>query len=238
MKYKKQSPESIRSMFDSIAKRYDCANGVMSLQMHKIWNKQLIREILIANQPKTYLDLCCGTGEIGFGYLNKTTTPCHAHLLDFSPEMLECAKNKERNLSSNQHTIEYIEADAQEIPLPESSIDCATMAYGIRNVKDPQKCVTDVCRVLNNGGSFGILELTRPNNGLIRFGHQIYLRTVLPLVGKLVSSNQEAYEYLCGSIDQFIDPVDLVSVLKKAGFRRAESRSLFGGIATLFIAQK
>lgn len=236
--YQKQKPETIQHMFDQIAGSYDLANGVMSMQMHKIWNRRFIQEVVQAQKPKALLDLCCGTGEISLGFLKKETTPCEAFLLDFSSQMLECAKHKASRLSLNQHQIQYLQADAQEIPLSDHAVDCATVAYGIRNIQDPLKCSRDVYRVLRSGGTFGILELTRPTNPFIKTGHQFYLNNILPLVGRWVSKNEEAYQYLCNSIDQFIAPEKMLEILKNAGFSHSVSKPLFGGIATIFIARK
>jgi len=236
--YQKQHPETIRNMFDQIARHYDLANGVMSMQMHKIWNRRLIQDVIQSQKPEVFLDLCCGTGEISLGYLKKETTPCQAFLLDFSSQMLDCAKHKAFRLSVDQHQINYIQADAQQIPLPDSFVNCATVAYGIRNVQDPLKCAKDVFRVLRPGGTFGILELTRPSNPIMKAGHQFYLKNILPLVGRWVSKNKEAYQYLCNSIDQFIAPDQMLQILNEAGFSSTECKPLFGGIATIFVAKK
>lgn len=225
-------------MFNSIAKDYDRTNAVLSLQMHKQWNRALVKHAIEASQPQTMLDLCCGTGAIAFDYLKKTKQPTQAYLLDFSEEMLQCAKQQAEKEPLTHHSITYFQADAQAIPLPNSSIDCVTIAYGIRNVASPRRCIEDAYRVLLPGGTFGMLELTQPKNKLLRFGHRLYLRTVLPIVGKLLTRNQEAYSYLCNSIQTFIPPETLVSLLSATGFRQVTHKSLFGGAATLFIAKK
>src|SRR5437899_2505053 len=92
--YSKSKPETIQSMFSSIAKTYDRTNAVLSFQMHKYWNRQLIKQVVENQPPTSYLDLCCGTGEIALTYLKKAKVPCHAHLLDFSDQMIACAREK------------------------------------------------------------------------------------------------------------------------------------------------
>lgn len=237
--YNKNDPETIQALFGSIAQNYDRANTVLSFGMHKYWNNQLVNYAVKPSQPSTMLDLCCGTGEIAFTYLKQASQPCHVYLLDFCEEMLSCAQAKANKLNfSSSHTLAYLKADAQFIPLKDSSIDCATIAYGIRNVKDPAKCFQEVLRVLKPGGLFGILELTQPQNSFLRFGHQAYLRTLLPLLGWCVSSNQAAYEYLCNSIQTFTKPSELEHTLKQTGFPHTSRLSLFGGIATILIAKK
>lgn len=236
--YSKSNPETIRKMFNSIARDYDRANAVLSFQMHRLWNRSLVKEAIEKSSPQTLLDLCCGTGAIAFDYLKKADKPTKVYLLDFSEEMLLYAKQRASKEPFQSHAIDYLQADAQEIPLPSESVDCVTIAYGIRNVASPRRCIDDVYRVLQPGGTFGILELTQPKNKMLRLGHDLYLKTILPIVGKMLTNNKEAYQYLCNSIHAFIQPSALVTLIKTAGFREINSHPLLGGTATLFIARK
>lgn len=237
--YRKDSPATIQSMFNSIANRYDLTNAVLSLYLHKRWNRALIRHVRQNISPHVLVDLCSGTGDIAFDYLRTTPHSCQAHLVDFSSEMLEYAKHKAHRSGLNStHSLSYVEADVQHLPLPSQFANCATMAYGIRNVQDPTLCMREVFRVLKPGGCFGILELTRPRYKLLRAGHQIYLRTFLPFLGKWLTDNQQAYQYLCQSIQTFISPEELLKNLTASGFIQTQSHSLAGGIATIFIGYK
>ncbi len=237
--YNKQDPSTIQAMFNSIAKSYDRTNAVLSFQLHKRWNRELVRLVVTPQSPAVFLDLCCGTGEIAYTHLTQTDVPCQTHFLDFSQEMLTCAKEKAIRLNIHPpHQLVFTQADAQAIPLPDASVDCATIAYGIRNVKDPSKCIREVFRVLKPGGTFGILELTEPTNPVLRFGHSVYLRVFLPIIGRCMSANQDAYQYLCNSIHAFVQPVILEKALIKAGFTRIVRQSLSGGIATILFAKK
>lgn len=236
--YDKNDPQSICAMFNSIAKNYDRTNGILSFQMHKLWNQKLINEAILPAHPISYLDLCCGTGAIALEYLRQTKHSRKVYMLDFSSEMLQCAKHRAYSNQVKQHDITYLQADAQSIPLPDHSIDCATIAYGIRNVKNPQLCLEDVYRVLKTGGTFGILELTRPTNSLLRMGHWIYLRTLFPVLGKILTSNKDAYRYLCNSIHTFIPPEKLEALMASAGFKGIRKVSMTGGIATIVIGKK
>jgi len=236
--YTKADPQSIRKMFNSIAKNYDRANGILSLQMHKRWNRSLVEKAISPAKPKVLLDLCCGTGAIAFEYLKDAANPTKVYLLDFSEAMLSYAQEYAKSLQLAQHDLNFLQADAQAIPLLENSIDCASMAYGIRNIKDPDACIKEVYRVLKPQGTFGILELTKPKNPVMRLGHHLYLRTVLPVIGKFVTSNQEAYKYLCNSIHTFIPPEMLAESMQSAGFYNIRRHSLMGGVATLLIGSK
>lgn len=236
--YQKNHPETIQKMFDSIAKQYDRTNAIQSLNLHRYWNQALIKNVQGSTPIKQYLDLCAGTGEIAFTLLAQQKDPVEAFLLDFSGEMLKYAEAKEKVKPFKRHRVQYIEADAQEIPLSSESIDCVTVAYGIRNIKDSKMCFKEVLRVLRPGGKFAILELTQPRNPILKLGHKIYLETILPIVGKVIATNKEAYRYLCNSIQTFTPPNQLEAVLKDVGFENTAQKSLTGGIATLISGSK
>ncbi len=227
--YQKSAPESIQEMFATIAPNYDRANTTFSLGLHKKWNRKLIKSV---GEAKTLLDLCAGTGEIGFGFLEK-----HPHskaiMLDFCPEMLAVAKTKGAPFEGRYS---LIEADAQVLPLEDNSVDAVTISYGIRNVKDPSKCFQEVRRVLKPGGRFAILELTRPTNSLFRLSHKIYLKFCLPLLGKFAAKNLDAYRYLSQSVEEFASPKELEKKLIDSNLTPIKKISLMGGLSTILIA--
>lgn len=225
--YHKNAPETIQAMFATIAHHYDRANTTFTFGLHKRWNRQLIRAL---GDPKHLLDLCAGTGEVAFGYLKKNQNSS-AILLDFCPEMLAIAQQKGQSL---QGRFELITADAQTIPLPDNSVDAVALSYGIRNIKDPEKCFHEVHRVLARGGSFVILEATRPTSLFPKMGHWLHTRFLLPLLGKIVAKNIEAYKYLASSVNEFSSPDTLEVLLYKVGFQQVNRRSLTFGSATLF----
>lgn len=239
MSYTKAKPKSIQALFNNIAQRYDVTNTIMSFNLSKSWNRKMANQALKNHSNAfTMLDLCSGTGEIAFECLKKTAKPSTAYLLDFSSEMLKIAKNKANKLPLKSHTLEYIEADAQKIPLAKEIIDFTTIAYGIRNIQDPSKCFKEVHRVLKSGGCLAILELTRPKNRLLNFCHKIYLTLALPIIGKIVTQNKQAYEYLCQSIHAFMSPNEVEKLLHKEGFEKIKHIPLAGGIATITLAYK
>ncbi len=229
--YKQSAPETIQAMFASIAPNYDLANARISFGLNRYWNQQLIHSI---GSAKSLLDLCAGTGEIAFGYLKKNPE-AEAILLDFCPEMLAVAQTKG---AAFRERFEIVQGDAQAIPLSISSIDAVSIAYGIRNVKDPEKCFQEVYRVLKPGGRFGILESTRPTAPLPKLGHRCYTRFILPFLGKLTAKNMEAYKYLASSVEVFSSPSVLMHSLRTVGFQNIQSKPLSFGAATLLTATK
>ncbi len=236
--YNKNRPQTIQAMFNSIAKRYDRTNAVLSFYLHKRWNNELVKRVQSQQTSHSLLDLCAGTGDIAFAYLRQTPAPCQAYLVDFSSEMLACAKAKAEVFDHASHSIDYVQADVQRLPFSNQTMDCATMAYGIRNVHHPLQCLQEVFRVLKPGGCLGILELTRPQNKLLHLGHQVYLRTLLPLLGKWLTANENAYQYLRQSIHTFVSPDGLEDLVREAGFSKTGRYALAGGIATIITGYK
>ncbi len=225
--YNQSAPNTIQSCFSSIASSYDRANAIASLGMHHAWNQKLVDAIGPANN---LLDLCAGTGEIALRFVKKHPE-AQATLLDFCAEMLTVAETKSKQFTT-------LVADAQKIPLPDQSFDAVTIAYGIRNVENSKACFEEVARVLQKGGVFGILELTRPRFIPLRVLHKSYTQLFLPIMGKLLSNNSEAYRYLAKSIQTFSSVNTLKKELLSAGLIPIETHSLFGGVATLIISKK
>lgn len=236
--YKKDSPQTIQAMFSSIAHQYDRANAILSFNRHKVWNRKLVELVTQFQKGHTLIDLCAGTGDISLAYLKECRGPSRVVMLDFCHEMLDKAAEKSTRFKNQGHTIEFVQGDAQCIPFADHFASCVTIAYGIRNVKNPAACIGEIHRVLKPGGRFGILELTRPSNPFMRFGHQVYTRTLLPVLGKLVTSNKDAYTYLCNSIRDFTPPEVLEEIIQKTGFKEIERLPLFGGVATIFTGRK
>lgn len=230
--YSKTEPQSIQSLFNTIAPRYDLANRVLSFNLHKGWNRALINTI--DPSASILLDLCGGTGEIAYTWLKKQKIPKKVLILDFSAEMLTQAKQR----APNDHEVDWLEADAQVIPLPNNSVDAITCAYGIRNIKDRSKALKEAYRVLKPGGTIGILDLTEPRSALLRPLHAFYLNQILPTIGGLITMNPKAYRYLSNSIAQFVDPKIIEDEMLEAGFKKIKINSKSGGIAHLWIARK
>ncbi len=235
--YQKEKPQSIQRLFDCIAPKYERGNQLLSFYTYKLWNRKLIRETLQDPERQILLDLCAGTGEITYEYLKKVRKPKTAYLLDFSKEMLGIAEKKRAKVSGD-HTLHFLNADACQIPLEPAQVDAITCAYGIRNIVDPDKALEEAFRVLKPGGRIGILELTRPTNPLLRKFHHTYLKWMVPKIGKLITTDEEAYSYLSRSIEHFTDPVVLKEKMERAGFESVELKYLFGGIATLLHGNK
>lgn len=233
MSYKKSSPSTIQGMFSKIASRYDLGNKTLSFNLHRVWNKRLVRELVAGVPPSKILDLCAGTGDIAFEFAKQGKA--HVTLLDFCAPMLEIARQKAKNLNNGAFT--FIEGDATNLPFDENSFSRVSVAYGIRNVLEPLKCVQEAYRVLEPGGTFGILELTLPKNPVMRTLHSFYLNTCVPIIGSLITKDKEAYQYLNQSIKQFKASA-LEEMLRETGFINVRSHAMTFGVASLVIGTK
>lgn len=230
-----KDPEKIQAMFQAVAKKYDLTNAALSFNIHRYWNKCLAKAL---KEEDSLLDLCSGTGDIAYKWLELQTKAKTAVLLDFCEGMLEEAKTKKAAYIKKGHAISFIQADASATSLPSSSTHAASIAYGIRNIQDPFKCFQEVYRVLKPSGTFAILELTEPTNPLLKYFHGLYLNHILPFLGGLITREKKAYRYLSKSIQNFSKPETIQKELIAAGFKDVTFKRLTGGIATLFIAKK
>lgn len=244
MTYRRQEPNTICEMFGAIAENYDLGNSTLSFGFHRLWNRILAERVVYPCRPKGYLDLCCGTGEIALSYLRllqKRREGMHPrlqiYLVDFCSEMLRVAQKKLERIAL-PCGVQFICGDAQRLPFPDASMDCITIAYGLRNVLDRQRCLEEVQRVLRPGGCVGILELTRPKNAVLGYFHHFYLQHFIPKIGGIVMRNREAYDYLQSSIHQFIEPDEVLEMLENSRLVVSRPKPLLGGIATLFCAHK
>lgn len=231
--------QKIIGMFDDIASTYDIANRVLSFGIDKQWRKKgcdKAYEILAKNKIGQIVDVACGTGDLllywkaradkhGIG-VDKYTG------VDPSVGMLEVAKEKVSFAS-------FIEGQAQALPFSDKSCDIVSISYGIRNVVDRAKGLSEFYRVLNNGGMVVILEFTKQEkSGFVSKIVDFYMKKILPAIGGLVSQNYAAYRYLPDSIEQFLTTSMLEDELKQAGFDVKYVKSFSMGISTLIVAQK
>ncbi len=239
MLYDKNSPATIEAMFSSIANDYDRVNTITSFGFHKLWNRCLIKAVLKRAKPGVHLDLCCGTGAIGvpLGYkIRKKLTKLH--LLDFSKPMLERALHRGLEYGLDPSQLEIHFEDAQTIPLPSNSVDSATIAYGIRNVKNPLLVLQEARRVLKKGGVFAILELTMPTNKAAAYMYKLFLKKGLPALASLVTRNPLAYRYLSSSIQEFIPLSHLELLAESEELKVVQKKRFLMGLASILVLEK
>ena len=216
-------------MFTSIAHRYDFLNHALSLNIDRRWRKLLV-EVCNAKPGEHVLDVATGTGDVALEFCRRTTA-ARVVGLDPSAGMLEVARAKVA-VDNRAALIQLIEGDALALPFPDQSFDVVTIAFGLRNLPDYARGVSEMARVLRPGGRLVVLEFLPPR-GAARLVFRSYIATVLPVLGRAISGSPEAYRYLASSIGEFIDAESVRALMSNAGLRQATTRRLTGGIAGL-----
>jgi demethylmenaquinone methyltransferase/2-methoxy-6-polyprenyl-1,4-benzoquinol methylase len=208
----------IRGMFDRISTRYDLVNRVMTFGMDVGWRRRAVRELRLPGGALV-ADLACGTGDLCDELL---TGGYRAVGFDFSHGML-------RNAGTSAP---LVEADALRLPLADGSVDGATCGFALRNVTELTALFAETARVLRLGGRVVFLETSEPDGRLLRAGHAVYFKRIVPLIGGALS-DREAYRYLPRSMAYLPEPARLLSMLADAGFAGIERIALGGGVAQL-----
>lgn len=211
--------ESVRTMFDHIAPVYDAMNRTMTAGLDRRWRRLTAQAVVRSGD--SVLDACCGTGDLA---LACARAGGRVTGLDFSRAMLERARRKGPEL-------EWVEGDLLSLPFADGSFDSATVGFGVRNVEDLSRALSELRRVLRPGGRVGILEITRPR-GLLAPFYRFWFDGIVPLLGKLVPGGS-AYTYLPASVRRFPGPEDLAELIAEAGFGDVRYRLFAGGIVAL-----
>lgn len=231
-------PESasraVREMFTSIAPRYDLLNHLLSANIDKLWWRRTARAFrhILLREGTRVLDLCCGTGDMAFA-LRKQGRAAIITGADFSHAMLVRARAKTNSVTP----VAWIESDALQLPFPDNSFDLVTSAFGFRNLADYDAGLREIFRVLRPGGECGILDFSEPG-GIVGKVYNVYFKSVLPRIGKLISGNDGAYAYLPASVKRFPSPPELIERMAKAGFQESSWTPYTFGIAGLFRGKK
>ena len=226
--------EQVAEMFDNISGSYDFLNHFLSVGIDKIWRKKAIK-LLKKYNPKRILDVATGTGDLALAALK--LNPDKVIGVDISNKMLDVGRKKITKQKLNDK-VELKNGDAENLPFDNDSFDAITSAYGVRNFSDLSKGLSEMSRVLVDGGHAVILEFSQPKNFIFRKLYFFYFCNVLPFVGKLVSKDNRAYAYLPESVRAFPDGEEMARILKNCGFKRVQCIPLTFGISTIYLAEK
>jgi demethylmenaquinone methyltransferase/2-methoxy-6-polyprenyl-1,4-benzoquinol methylase len=215
--------EGVRSMFDGIAPVYDRMNRALTAGLDGRWRRLTAQAVV---QPGArVLDACCGTGDLA---LAARAEGGRVTGLDFADQMLAHAQQK-------SFEIEWVKGDLLDLPFEDGSFDAATVGFGIRNVDDSARALSELRRVLRPGGRLAILDLVRPKGPLSLF-FRLWFDRFVPLVGKVLPGGA-AYTYLPASVRRFSSPPELAEELRTAGFDSVAHRLLGGGIVVLMVGE-
>lgn len=227
--------KQVEQMFDTISENYDGLNRVISLGSDIKWRKKVIKMVAEKN-PKSILDIATGTGDLAIQFAEKTSAEKIIGL-DISEGMLSVARKKVlgKEISAK---IEFVQADSEALPFEDNTFDAITVSFGIRNFENLEKGLSEILRVLKNGGIFVILETSVPTKFPFKQGYYFYSKNILPLVGKLFSKDKVAYKYLSESASVFPYGEKLNNILRKTGFNEVKNKPQTFGVATIYNATK
>ena len=224
---REQEPARIRSMFNGIARRYDFLNHFFSFNIDALWRHRTVKAV-VSRTPEIILDVAAGTMDLSIAFAGKFPD-ADVIALDFACEMLKGGLKKLQNFR-----VFPVNGDGLALPLPDNSVDVASIAFGIRNFADMEKGLAEFYRVLKPGGALLILEFTPNRNPLFNF----YSGVIMPFVGKLVSKDPDAYHYLHRSVKAFPNAEELKKRMETAGFSSVHYKKMTMGIAALHVGEK
>ena len=229
----------IALMFNDIAPTYDKLNHILSLNVDKSWRRKAVKRLKksLANisNPKI-LDLACGTADSTI-QIAKSIENAEILGIDISEKMLEIGEFKVEKLKLNDR-IKFSHSCAENIEFQDNTFDAAFVAFGVRNFSDRMKGLAEILRVLKPKGTLIVLELSEPQNVMIRWFYNLYFKNILPFIGKHVSGNADAYRYLQQTVERFPMPEDFMKMLESVGYQDIKHKALSCGLCRIYQAKK
>ncbi|MBP5313718.1 MAG: bifunctional demethylmenaquinone methyltransferase/2-methoxy-6-polyprenyl-1,4-benzoquinol methylase UbiE [Eggerthellaceae bacterium] len=230
------SSKRVKETFAQIAKNYERFNAVSSFGMYKSWLRHLVDSVEVHKDTKV-VDIAGGTGDVTFA-MAKRRRPQSVLCTDLVEEMLDVAKEHYKEGKAQGVEVSFGVVDAQDMPLDDDSFDVLTVAYGIRNMPDRSKALSEMYRVLKPGGQFACLEFSHGKSKLFGALYRFYLHHMIPFWGKLVAGQKEGFVYLSDSIEAFPNPEDFAEMIEEAGFENVAWKTYTFGIVAIHTAVK
>lgn len=230
-----EKKQLVRDVFDSVASKYDVMNDLMSAGLHRVWKRFTVEQAAV-RRGQTVLDLAGGTGDLALKFAERVGNSGQVVLADINHAMLVQGRRRlvDAGVAGN---LSIAQVDAENLPFADSSFDCITIAFGLRNLTDKDAALASMLRVLKPGGKAMILEFSTPVDG-IRPAYDMYSFQVLPALGKLIANDAESYQYLAESIRMHPDQETLLSMMEAQGFERCRYSNLAAGIVALHVGYR
>ena len=227
-------------MFNKIASNYDFINRVLSMNLDLLWRKKSCRLIKPNSSNLVYLDMATGTGDFLFDMYKQYSHQINQFIgIDPSEKMLNIAKKKLlKNKINNKDQINFHLGHAENMSFENESLDLITIAFGIRNVPDIHKVLSQFHSKLKKDGQLGILEFSLPQNPVLQAIYLFYLRFILPQITNILTSSREAYTYLSETIQKFPHGEKMKNIIEQNGFKNIEIYQFSMGIVSFYIAKK
>lgn len=226
----------IQDIFSSIANKYDSLNTILSLNIDKTWREKAIKMCNLKDGHKL-LDLCCGTGQMVDYACRSVGKNTEVIGLDFNEEMIHVGY-KRLGESIKDYSYRLIKGNILELPFENNTFDCITIAFGLRNVKDKRKALSEMHRVLKTGGKVICLELSKPEWAIVKNIYNIYFNHIFPFIGYLGTRDKRAYYYLRDSVNNFMTKTELKLEFDNSGFYDTGYKSLTLGTASIHYGTK
>jgi demethylmenaquinone methyltransferase/2-methoxy-6-polyprenyl-1,4-benzoquinol methylase len=224
----------VDDVFHKVAGRYDLMNDLMSAGLHRAWKDVLVSMARPAKgKPWRHLDVAGGTGDVAFRVLEAGGPDTRVTVLDINGDMLGVGRERAAKRFPDDARIDFIEANAEELPFEANSFDAYTIAFGIRNVPRIERALSEAHRVLKRGGRFLCLEFSHVDVPGLDAVYEAYSFNLIPPMGRLVTGEAEPYRYLVESIRQFPRPKAFEEMIAAAGFRRASHTAMTGGVVAI-----
>jgi demethylmenaquinone methyltransferase/2-methoxy-6-polyprenyl-1,4-benzoquinol methylase len=225
--YNQDKTKLVNSVFSKVHNNYDLMNDLMSLGVHRLWKRNLIKW-MNPQLSSQIIDVAAGTGDLAKMISKKNDNKNNIYCVEPNKGMFDTGKNKLKSFSN----IKWYLNSAEKLPFKEDTFDFYTISYGIRNVTDINQCLREAYRVLKPGGRFFCLEFSKVKNEILNSLYQKYSK-LIPLIGKIVVGSEEPYEYLVSSIEKFYNQNELVDLLENNKFSNIEFRNLSSGISAI-----
>ena len=229
--------EKIQQMFDGIAPDYDRLNHLMSLGVDRSWRRRALREIVVPGRSREILDIACGTGDFSIAIARKLPSGGRVTGLDLSEGMLAVMRRKVEK-AGLARTISCMQGDSEAMPFADGSFDVATIAFGIRNFEHREAALQEILRVLRPGGRLVILELSVPENKLLRWCYNLYFMHFVPWIGGLVSGDKAAYKSLPASVQQFPGRREWTATMVRCGYTQVRHKAFTFGLCRMYVGEK
>ena len=226
-----QKVDAVAQVFHSVAAKYDIMNDLMSGGIHRLWKRHTISQSGVRAGQKV-LDIAGGTGDLTAKFSRLVGQSGQVILADINDSMLKVGRDKLANLGVVGN-VQYVQANAEELPFPDNTFDCITIAFGLRNVTDKSKALASMQRVLKPGGRLLVLEFSKPETECLSTIYDHYSFRLLPFMGKVIANDAESYRYLAESIRMHPDQETLKDMMEEVGFERVTYQNMTGGIVAL-----
>lgn len=229
----------IALMFNDIAPTYDKLNHVLSLNVDKIWRRKAVKRVkkAIADvENPVILDVACGTADSTVALANIGEN-VRVEGIDISDGMLKIGEEKVERLGLTSR-ISFSKSCAENIDFQDNTFDAAMVAFGVRNFADREQGLKEILRVLKPHGTLLVLELSEPQNVIVRWIYNLYFKNILPLIGKRLSGNAKAYRYLQQTVEKFPMPKEFMTLLDACGYKALKHKALTCGLCRIYQAKK